>query len=1175
LAWLLPLVVAFAGPDKTVRTFRLPAGPASETLKQFAEQAQREILFPSEPVADVYTPRVFGDYPPREALARLLTGTRLRALESADTGGFVISPAAAQPIGATDAPVPTNPMKTKSTLAAVAGWFALGAATVMPAQTPASAPKSIEDPLELSPFIVNTDRDTGFAASSSLAGGRLATDLRDTPAAYSVITREFIDALGITDLMQATDWATSASFNPSTGTNNFFTFSTQYVTRGVTVPAGTQQRNFFPQYGENDTFDIERFDFGRGPNSILFGNGTLGGVSSSTTKRARTDRAFKTVQFNAGSWSTYRTTVDVNQPINNQVALRTALVWGDGNGWRQKDFDKRKGAFLTTTFKPFRQTEIRVEGEYLEIKKQVGMTTLNDQLSGWNGTLTYATPVALRNASTAELNAATAAGVNRRAANYYVFDPYNGVSAIANLQGEPMTRAGGSTATTPIAGFTYGASGGGTYNTAGATFRNNFAIPANRFANAEANSAFRVPGDEFTMSPDAPLLASRFKNVQATLDQRFGDFYFQAAADVSRSANFVNGEQNRGTEDAYIDINRVLPDGTPNKHYLQAYGDGSYFRGYRNYDWNNLRAAAAYSKTTDFGRFTVNAMGGSNENHYTIAYRWLSMAQGTDQSLWIQPAQTIRVRRYWNETSRPITDLSLNSINYLNPGSASVQIQPRWVIDSTRDTETINDSRYQYALASLNAKFWKDRLVLLAAVRGDEYQASSMTQVNRGDYPANADPTQPIFRPAAPSDWATLSYVPKDAAGRATGPARLATTRPRTSNLRQPQYANDRFQDDYQSPDLNGRQTTKSAGTVFHVTKWLSPFVNYAETFNVQRAYSVRIDGTILPPTVAKGTDYGLRLDLFGDRLNLNLIYFENQEVNRGSALNGVPINPLYNATPQGSTVAFNKRGQNLLPQYYDIRTLSSSGFEFEATANLAKGFRLTANLSLPKVYEEDANSDTRKYIDANGEIFRQIAQDANVVIDPTTNIASVDSRVPASVISPDAQAAANAYNTIYEWRNAIVPGKVLDQYQPLAKLFADYTLQSSRLKGLRIGLGARYYGKRIIGNRANDTIRDPANLTRAIDDPNRTAYTLVYTPKAQTTVVGTFGYSWKLRGQPLQAQLVINNLLNQRSVTYVGTALRPRDGDYTSPAREAVPESYSLRLMQPINYTLSLTLKL
>ena len=100
---MLPLSFAFAGPDTTARAFRVPAGPASKSLKQFAEQAQREILVPSDSVADVRTQRVFGDYPPREALDRLLAGTRLRALESPDTGGFVISPASSPPTPTADA----------------------------------------------------------------------------------------------------------------------------------------------------------------------------------------------------------------------------------------------------------------------------------------------------------------------------------------------------------------------------------------------------------------------------------------------------------------------------------------------------------------------------------------------------------------------------------------------------------------------------------------------------------------------------------------------------------------------------------------------------------------------------------------------------------------------------------------------------------------------------------------------------------------------------------------------------------------------------------------------------------------------------------------------------------------------------------------------------------------
>lgn len=54
------------------------------------------------------------------------------------------------------------------------------------------------DAIMLTPFEVSSEKDNGFAAASSLAGGRLAGDLRPTPVAFSVITRDFIDALGVT-----------------------------------------------------------------------------------------------------------------------------------------------------------------------------------------------------------------------------------------------------------------------------------------------------------------------------------------------------------------------------------------------------------------------------------------------------------------------------------------------------------------------------------------------------------------------------------------------------------------------------------------------------------------------------------------------------------------------------------------------------------------------------------------------------------------------------------------------------------------------------------------------------------------------------------------------------------------------------------------------------------------
>jgi outer membrane receptor for ferric coprogen and ferric-rhodotorulic acid len=83
-------------------------------------------------------------------------------------------------------------------------------------QTPAPATPTpsgaSEQAIVLSPFEVSTERDTGFVAASALAGGRLASELRDTPVAYSVITREFIEALNLTDLQSAADWTTGTTY---------------------------------------------------------------------------------------------------------------------------------------------------------------------------------------------------------------------------------------------------------------------------------------------------------------------------------------------------------------------------------------------------------------------------------------------------------------------------------------------------------------------------------------------------------------------------------------------------------------------------------------------------------------------------------------------------------------------------------------------------------------------------------------------------------------------------------------------------------------------------------------------------------------------------------------------------------------------------------------------------
>ena len=1082
-------------------------------------------------------------------------------------------------------PLPTVSIRALcwlSVIAVSAPVFAQPVVAPVPLPPKVAEEKSVPaEAVVLSPFEVSTEKDNGFAASGSLAGGRLASELRDTPVAYSVITREFIDALGITDLQAAAEWATSSTLNVDNGQQNFFNSPVNFTIRGVS--SGRGQRNFFPQTNNGDSFNLERYDFGRGPNSILFGNGSLGGISSSTTKRAQTNRSFETVQLSVGSWQNYRATFDVNRRLNPKFAVRAAGVWGDSDGWRLKDFDRRKAAFLTTTLKPFSGTEIRVEGEYGVNSRQSGFTTLDDRFSGWDGRTVFNAPAA---ATTLPTNA-NALGIGRRGANYFVYDHFGASKAIINYQNDPITLPGGNSTTTPIGGFVQGSLPA--FNSAGATLLHAVNIPSNRFDIAIANSFFRPPSEEFTISPDAPILQQRFKDLQITLNQRLGNFYFEVAGDVNRGNSFVNGEQNRGSNNTYIDINRVTPDGRANPNFLQPYTDGQFARSFRTVDFKNLRGAAAYVLDTKWGNFAFNTLGGINENTSVSTFRYLSVAQGADQRIWgflSSPAtQNVRIRRYFNQSSRPIPDLALGTIGYIDPNTGTnTTIQPKWVIDiSRRDTEAVNVSDFKYILGSINAKFFKNRLIVLAAVRYDSFDFSTRQQLDKGDYPLNWNGDYRILRPAAPADYAGLTYRQRDAAGNPIGPAQEADIRPRIApnGDRDPRYANDRFKDDFNPPPVTGGHITRSVGSVLHLTNWLNPSINFAETFNPPGSI-VRIDGRQLEPTVSKGTDYGLRMELFQNRLNLNFTYYQTEEINGAIPQDGPNFfNALYNSNVVGdfSPVGGNIRGAGLLPaQYRDIRTRSGDGLEFEVVYNPSKAFRLTGSLSFPKVYESNRNPDVKAYIDKNAGLFRQIATDAGVLIS-STNVASVDLSIPINERSPDANNATNAYNNIVAFRQNIVDGKRASQDQPVMNIFADYTLQATKLKGLRLGAGIRWRDKQIIGSRGSDTIADPSNPLRAIDNPNVDAYTPVYTPDDYYIVTTTMSYTWRLKNRrEIQANLVINNALNDRgpqysSIAQTAAALRPVGGDYRSPARETVPISFALK--QPISFNFQLTLKL
>lgn len=226
-----------------------------------------------------------------------------------------------------------------------------------PADNPASAP------VELAPFEIRADKDEGYLAQNTASGSRLNTNLKDTPAAVSVFTKEFIVDIGATDLTALSDYAVNAGRNYGfvgdvANGNEFSTNDTVFKVRGLPVSGG-RMVDFFNRTIEVDMFDTERVEFSRGPNAVLFGLGSPGGTFNVTTKKADMNRRFDEVSYRFGSYEQARGTLDLNQPIvPGKLALRLNLLDDQKNTWRPIEFSNSRRGAAAVKYQPFHDTEV-------------------------------------------------------------------------------------------------------------------------------------------------------------------------------------------------------------------------------------------------------------------------------------------------------------------------------------------------------------------------------------------------------------------------------------------------------------------------------------------------------------------------------------------------------------------------------------------------------------------------------------------------------------------------------------------------------------------------------------------------------------------------------------------------------------------------------------------------
>jgi outer membrane receptor protein involved in Fe transport len=300
----------------------------------------------------------------------------------------------------------TNPkiMNTTRTFAfalfaATASWQGLLAQTTNPASQ--ASPIEEEPVLELSPFEVRADEDTGYQATQSLAGTRIRTDLKDVASAISVVTKEFMQDIGATDSGTLLQYTTNAEVAGTRGTYAGLGNATSVdESANLRAPAGAQRvrglaaadntRDFFVTDIPWDSYIVDRIDIQRGPNSILFGLGSPAGIVNASLRNAEF-RNKGSVEFRTGSYGSTRASFDLNQVlIKDVLAIRLDGLWNNEKFQQNFAFQDDKRVYGAIRFDPqlfkdpsFR-TSFKAKFENGDIKANRPRTvTPNDSLSAW------------------------------------------------------------------------------------------------------------------------------------------------------------------------------------------------------------------------------------------------------------------------------------------------------------------------------------------------------------------------------------------------------------------------------------------------------------------------------------------------------------------------------------------------------------------------------------------------------------------------------------------------------------------------------------------------------------------------------------------------------------------------------------------------------------------------
>ena len=946
---------------------------------------------------------------------------------------------------------------------------------VFSAAAPAS-PATKEEVIELSPFVVATQTDTGYAATNTLEGSRLNTALRDTPAAISIFTKDLLDDLGATTMEEILRYDLSAevSFGDSEagGTGNQasnFAEGFSFRARGLGASFSTDG---FRTAGEPNTYNVERVGSTRGPNAILFGTGSAGGNLNFRTRAPGLTKNLTAFDFKVASESTKRAAVDVNRVLlKDRLALRVMSVWDRKGSPQPHQYTDFQGITLAATYRFRRDTDLTVSYQHDKTEGVAGrdwnhvdnlsrfITQRNSGAIRWNPTLER-----YENANGTVLNATAAGTGNVNLRNVLVYGP--------DLSVAPLLWEGASATVNRV------------------TLATNASV-FNALTAPIVHEGFERFGAVTSTGP-AEFAAVTYDSLSAIFNHRWTkNVYMELAYNHSKRATDSMIGQNPQLR---ADLNYRLPNGTLNPYFLENgyyFSESNLLRLKRTNDNDTLRASLSYEKDLGqrwgFHRFAVMGERYINqESRLRTHEAWANRPFGGFPE---DAANRVTRRRYikiggpsvdYTGGYQPGNPANLEKFTSSFPavGAITTTWVPRNALDF--DDEITTDS----LMAVMQNYFFSRRLVTTVGVRDDSITAEGPRVVR--------DATTGFWRFATSGDKAAFAPIGKDW---------------------------------FSSETVSGLR--KSIGGVFHATGHFSLTANYSSGVELgDRNRTILPNEETPPPVNGQGYDYGLAFSFLENRISGSIKAYQTESKGeRTQAGEQVFVQPnndvmtsydyYYRQAGLTPSAALTTAYLSTADAYLGDR--KSNGYEFELFANPTRNWTLRAGYAYTDRTTTNVYNEGVPWWAGRVAIWKELDQ-AYVTRTgrPSINTQTLYDRTQAFGTVTVGQRIAQSDTELARLR--LEDQQSYGNRPHKANLWTRYSFSSGRLKGLAVGGGWRYQSGNVAGVQVS-TERQLIGNARSLGD-----LFLQYKTKG---LAGIWPNSARVT-----YQLNITNVLDNRTIT-------------------------------------------